>query len=64
MGHTQDLDTAKETLDYMWTEAKDQDFNSYFYGLAANNKTKRLLRSYVFENYDKVEYTGPMTTPR
>jgi hypothetical protein len=54
LGQTQDLDIAKETLDYMWTEAKDQDFHYFFFGLSNNTKTKRLLRSYVFENYDKV----------
>lgn len=54
MGYTQDLDTAKETLDYIWAKAKDQDFRNFFSGLSANNKTKRLLRSYLFENYDKV----------
>lgn len=54
LGHTQDLDIAKETLDYMWTKAKDQDFHYFFSGLSINNKTRRLLRSYLFENYDKV----------
>ena len=54
MGETQDLDIGKETLDYMWAEAKDQDFYYFFIGLSNNPKTKRLLRSYVFENYDKV----------
>ena len=38
----------------MWTKAKDQDFIYFFFGLANNAKTKRLLRSYVFDNYDKV----------
>ena len=41
----------------MWTKAKDQDFHYFFFGLANNDKTKRLLRSYVFENYDKVRET-------
>ena len=54
MGQTQDLELAKETLDYMWTEAKDQNFVYFFSGLSTNPKTKRLLRSYLFENYDKV----------
>jgi hypothetical protein len=38
----------------MWTEAKDQDFHYFFAGLSSNVKTRRLLRSYMFENYDKV----------
>ena len=38
----------------MWAEAKDQDFHYFFFGLSNNVRTKRLLRSYVFENYDKV----------
>ncbi|KAF9650846.1 hypothetical protein BDM02DRAFT_3217429 [Thelephora ganbajun] len=54
LGHTQDLNIAKETLDYMWAKAKDQDFHYFFFGLSNNTKTKRLLRSYVFENYDKI----------
>jgi len=54
LGETQDLDIAKETLNYMWTKAKDQDFHYYFFGLSNNDKTKRLLRSYVFENYEKI----------
>jgi len=54
LGETQDLDVAKETLDYMWAEAKDQDFIYFFSGLSTNAKTKRLLRSYVFDNYEKV----------
>ena len=54
LGETQDLDVAKETLDYMWTEAKDQDFIYFFSGLSTNAKTRRLLKSYVFENYEKV----------
>ena len=41
----------------MWTKAKDQDFHYFFFGLSNNFKTKRLLRSYVFENYDKVRKT-------
>jgi len=41
----------------MWTKAKDQDFHYFFFGLSNNTKTKRLLRSYVFENYDKVRKT-------
>jgi len=49
LGQTQDLDIAKETLDYMWTKAKDQDFHYFFFGLSNNFKAKRLLRSYVFE---------------
>jgi len=58
LGQTQDLDIAKETLDYMWTNAKDQDFIYFFFGLSNNGKTKRLLRSYVFENYVKARYTS------
>jgi len=54
LGNTQDLAIAKETLEYMWAKAKDQDFHYFFYGLSTNNKTKRLLRSYLFENYDKI----------
>ena len=54
LGESRDLNIAKETLEYMWTEAKDQDFHYFFFGLSNNVKTKRLLRSYVFENYDKV----------
>lgn len=54
LGNTQDLAIAEETLEYMWTKAKDQDFHYFFYGLSTNNKTKRLLRSYLFKNYDKV----------
>jgi len=54
MGETQDLDVGMETLNYMWTEAKDQDFHHFFFGLSNNPKMKRLLRSYVFENYDMV----------
>jgi len=38
----------------MWTKAKDQDFHYFFFGFSNNGKAKRLLRSYVFENYDKV----------
>ena len=56
LGHTQDLAIAEETLNYMWTKAKDQDFHYFFSGLSTNNKTKRLLRSYLFKNYDKVRY--------
>jgi len=54
LGHTQDLEIANETLDYMWTKARDQDSFYFFSGLSTNNKTKRLLRSYLFENYDKI----------
>jgi len=54
LGKTRDLNIAKETLHYMWTEAKDQDFPYFFLGLSGNVKTKRLLRSYLFENYDKI----------
>jgi aminopeptidase 2 len=54
LGRTQDLDIAKETLDYMWTKAKDEDFYDFFIGLSKNPKTRRLLMSNVFENYDKV----------
>ena len=54
LGNTQDPQIAEETLEYMWTKAKDQDFYYFFSGLSVNNKTKRLLRSYLFENYDKV----------
>jgi len=38
----------------MWTKAKDQDFIYFFSGLSTNAKTRRLLKSYVFENYEKV----------
>jgi hypothetical protein len=54
LGHTQDVGIANETLDYMWKEARDQDFIYFFSGLSTNIKTKRLLRSYLFENYEKV----------
>jgi len=54
LGQTQDLDIAKETLEYMWTKAKDQNFVYFFSGLSNNPKTRRLLRSYVFDNYGKI----------
>lgn len=54
LGATQDVDVGSETLEYMWAKAKDQDFIYFFSGLSNNPKTKRLLRSYMFENYDKV----------
>jgi len=54
LGHTQDLAIAEETLGYMWTKAKDQDFQYFFAGLSTNNRTKGLLRSYLFKNYDEI----------
>jgi len=54
LGGSQDVDIGKETLKYMWANAKDQDFIYFFSGLSNNPKTKRLLESYLFENYDEI----------
>ncbi|KAF9036751.1 hypothetical protein BJ165DRAFT_1532853 [Panaeolus papilionaceus] len=52
MGATEDPELAKETLKFMSTKSKDQDIFYFFAGLGANFKTRRLLTSYMQDNYD------------
>ncbi|KII88967.1 hypothetical protein PLICRDRAFT_109758 [Plicaturopsis crispa FD-325 SS-3] len=54
MGASEDLEFAKETLDYMVTKARDQDVTSFFVALAINFKTRRLLVKFFMENYDSL----------
>jgi aminopeptidase 2 len=55
MGATQDLELAKETLEFIDKKAKDQDVMYFFNALGSSNfKTRRLLTQYFQENYDAV----------
>lgn len=54
MGATQDLELAKQTLEFIEGKARDQDVMYFFSSLGANIKTRRLLTEYFQENYDAV----------
>ncbi|KAF8892603.1 leucyl aminopeptidase [Infundibulicybe gibba] len=52
MGASQDLELAKETLAFMKSKSRDQDVVSFFRGLSANFKTRRLVAQYFKDEYD------------
>ncbi|EPQ58615.1 hypothetical protein GLOTRDRAFT_36981 [Gloeophyllum trabeum ATCC 11539] len=51
MGATRDLELAKETLDYMMTQARDQDVMYFVASLGANEKSRRLMASFFKEHF-------------
>lgn len=54
MSNTQDLDLINETLDYMMTQARDQDVVYFIHGIAGNLKTRRLMFEFFTKNYDAI----------
>ena len=54
MGATQDLELAKQTVEFVDGKARDQDVMYFFSSLGANIKTRRLLTEYFQKNYDAV----------
>ena len=64
MGATQDLDLAKETLEFIDKKARDQDVMYFFKSLGSSNlKTRRLLTRYFQKNYDAVCFSVIACTP-
>ena|ERR1700722_7033848 len=54
MGATEDHALAQETLQYILTGARDQDIHTFFAGLGANFKTRRLLATFFKEQFQTV----------
>jgi len=55
MGSTEDMSLIKETLDYMMTEARDQDVVYFISAVGMNFKSRRDMWNFFAQNYEALQ---------
>lgn len=58
MTNTQDINLLEETLSFMLSKARDQDIVVFFAAFSRNYKARRMLTTFVKNNYDKVSVSA------
>uniref|UniRef100_A0A8H7XRZ2 Aminopeptidase n=1 Tax=Psilocybe cubensis TaxID=181762 RepID=A0A8H7XRZ2_PSICU len=63
MANTQDTDLLEETLIFVLNNARDQDILIFVVALAKNYKARRMLTTFIKENYDQLvdRFKGTMS---